>query len=220
MTSSALQPAEFAAGIRIGVIVGGVASRLIVIVRSGDVPPSLVAEQENVTPAMLVSLVTSASAQPLEEIADSGSVSCHDTWTSPVYHPLSPSVPVTTGVTVGGVESPKTVTVALRCAAFPMPSVAVQVTVTVFPAPTPPIPAPGVKLLTRVTVGRSGSSSTAATEASHALTAAVVVGPLCKVMFCGGVVNVGAVLSTTSTWAFADEVNKPLSTVTVALNAP
>ena len=70
-------------------------------------PPSLSAEQVSVVPVVLFVNVT--ALQPVvERMIDSGSVTDQLTVTLVVYQPLSPSVPVITGVTTGGVGSPGT----------------------------------------------------------------------------------------------------------------
>ena len=55
-------------------------------------------------------VVNVTALQPVvERMIDSGSVTVQLTVTFVVYQPLSPSVPVITGVTTGGVGSPGTV---------------------------------------------------------------------------------------------------------------
>jgi hypothetical protein len=66
------------------------------------VPPVLLAEQVNVTPA--VSLVMRWSVQPSAFVMyDSSSLTLQCTITSLVYQPLLPSVPVIEGVMMGAV---------------------------------------------------------------------------------------------------------------------
>ena len=103
VTSVLFQPCVFAAGDRDPLIVGAVASRLMVT-EAESVPPPLVAVQVSVVPG--VSLETVVGSQPDEDvIGDSPSTTDHDTVTSLVYQPLLPSVPTTVGVMTGGVES-------------------------------------------------------------------------------------------------------------------
>src|SRR5438105_2734737 len=83
-------------GLRNPRIVGAVASRLIVTDLL-TLPESFVAVQVNVTP--IVSWVTVSVSQPFVGVP---SVTIQLTVTSLVYHPLFPSVPVTTGWTLGG----------------------------------------------------------------------------------------------------------------------
>ena len=86
------------------VAIGGVVSRLMVT-DLVVVPPELLAVHWKVVPA--VSLLTVTALQPaVEEIDDSGSVAVQLTLTLLVYQPFAPKVPVTTGVTTGGVVSP------------------------------------------------------------------------------------------------------------------
>ena len=76
----------------------------MIVTDSEAVPPALVAVQVRVVP--VVSLVIVVGPQPDDdEIADSLSTTVHVTVTSLVYQPLFPSVPLTFGVTTGGVES-------------------------------------------------------------------------------------------------------------------
>ena len=80
-------------GVGMQVRLGDVASRFTVTV-SVLVPPSLVATQVNVVPA--VSAVTVTVSQPLRaEIGVCGSRTSQLTVTSPVYQPPSPSWPST-----------------------------------------------------------------------------------------------------------------------------
>ena len=90
-------------GLTTGARPGAVASRWIVtdwVV----VPPALVAEQVNVVP--VVSAVTAVAPHPVvDDTAESGSSDAHEMWTSLVYQPFVPSVPVIVGTTVGPVGS-------------------------------------------------------------------------------------------------------------------
>ena len=103
VTSVSFHPLEFAAGDAEPLMVGAVASRLIVT-DWDEVPPALVAVQVSVVP--VVSLVIVVEPHPeLELIGDSLSMTVHETLTSLTYQPLFPSVPTTPGVMIGGVES-------------------------------------------------------------------------------------------------------------------
>jgi hypothetical protein len=122
VTSPLFQPAPFGAGEREPLIVGTVASRLIVT-DCELVPPALVAEQVNVV--ALVSDVIVVVPQPVcDETVESGSVTVQLTVTSLVYQPLFPSVPVTLGVITGGVVSvgPATVSVNVTAGSAPVTS--------------------------------------------------------------------------------------------------
>ena len=101
-TSALFHPLALARGKRVPLMVGAVASRLMVTLAEA-MPPAEVAEQVKVTPA--VSEVTFWFPQPVVVTADSASVTAQDTVTSDTYQPLLPSVPLTVGVTMGGVES-------------------------------------------------------------------------------------------------------------------
>ena len=97
------QPVTAGAGVVLPLIVGGVASFLMVTL-DVDVPPAEVAEHGKVTPA--VSEVTLWGSHPVRElIADSASVTVNETPTFDVYQPLLPSEPVMVGVITGGVVS-------------------------------------------------------------------------------------------------------------------
>src|SRR5882757_7375574 len=101
MTLVLFQPAPLAAGLPPALIVGAVASRLMVT-DSEAVPPSLVAEQVNGVPTAGVSELIIVGSQPVfVEIADSASTTPHVTLTSLVYQPFAPRVPVTVGVMTG-----------------------------------------------------------------------------------------------------------------------
>src|SRR5262249_34199777 len=69
-------------------------------------PTPFVAAQVSACPAVFC--VRAAAAQPALTLAmpDSGSLVVQFTVTADVYHPFVPSVPLTTGVTTGGVLSP------------------------------------------------------------------------------------------------------------------
>src|SRR5688572_14562859 len=85
------------------VSVGSTVSRRTVT-DSDVVPPADVAVQVNVTPA--VSSVAPCAVQPTEELmADSWSVTLHDTCTLLRYQPAVPAVPVILATTTGGVGS-------------------------------------------------------------------------------------------------------------------
>ena len=102
-------PAALVASARIdgsvNVSTGAVASRLTVTLNGELATLSpFVAVQVNATPA--VSAFTSWLSHPLlDKMPDSGSTVVQETVTSLVYQPLLPSVPVTCGVTTGGVGS-------------------------------------------------------------------------------------------------------------------
>src|SRR5687767_6369373 len=83
--------------------VGGVVSRLIVIVTVVS-PPSLAAEHVRRVPT--VSVVSVLASQPVDHrMADSGSSTRQLTVTLLTYQPLAPSVPKISGVITGGVGS-------------------------------------------------------------------------------------------------------------------
>jgi hypothetical protein len=87
------------------------------------VPPALVAVQVSVVPVVLVLIVVEPHPEE-EEIDESGSLTVHETFTSLVYQPLFPSVPLTLGVMTGLVVSlgatTRTVTVvAILSSSFP-----------------------------------------------------------------------------------------------------
>src|SRR5688500_17405793 len=103
VTSSRYQPAAFAAVVGAATTCGAVLSSLIVTF-SLALPPTLLALQVNVAPAVSVDRVT--VLQPLlEPIAESASLTFQPTVTSPTYQPSSPSVPLITGSITGGVSS-------------------------------------------------------------------------------------------------------------------
>jgi hypothetical protein len=103
VTSCLYQPFAFGADVADPLMVGAVASRLIVTDWEA-VPPALVAVHVSVVP--VVSDVIVVEPQPDEdEIAESGSVTVQLTVTLLVYQPLFPSVPLTLGVITGGVLS-------------------------------------------------------------------------------------------------------------------
>lgn len=52
-----------------------------------------------------MSAVTEPDGHAVVVTGDSGSLTFHETATSPTYHPFWPSVPSTTGVSEGGVAS-------------------------------------------------------------------------------------------------------------------
>jgi hypothetical protein len=103
VTSPWYQPFAFGLVVAVALMVGAVASRLIVTF-SLLLPPALVAEQVSVTPA--VSLLTVTGSQPLWLLmADSLSTTLQLTLTPLTYQPLAPSVPATVGVMTGAVLS-------------------------------------------------------------------------------------------------------------------
>ncbi len=97
------QPLALGSGERLPVIVGAVASRLIVT-DCELVPPALLAVQIRVTPPVSESIVV--STQPSSIVtSDSGSVTVHSTETLLTYQPLLPSVPLMVYEISGGVVS-------------------------------------------------------------------------------------------------------------------
>jgi hypothetical protein len=99
------QPSPFGARLGVPVIVGAVASRLIVT-DSVAVPPALVAVQVNVTSVVsAVTVFVASQAGEFDVMADCGSLTENVTVASLVYHPLLPSVPLTFDVINGGVVS-------------------------------------------------------------------------------------------------------------------
>ena len=82
---------------------GATLSSLTVTLRAAE-PPRDAAVHVSTFPA--VSSVTVTGSQPFWlRIRESSSASFHSTLTGPVWKPLAPSLPVTTGVITGGVES-------------------------------------------------------------------------------------------------------------------
>ena len=100
------QPFESADRDGVAVVAGAVLSTLNVF-PTVVVPPSLSAVHVSVVPVVLLVNVT-ALHPVVERMIDSGSVTDQLTVTLVVYQPLSPSVPVITGTTTGGVGSPGT----------------------------------------------------------------------------------------------------------------
>ena len=114
VTSTLFHPLAFGAGVRLlKVIVGGVASRLIVT-DCELVPPALVAVQVKVVPAVSVLIVVELHPV-LDVMLDSGSVTLQVTVTSLVYQPFVPKVPETLGVMTGGVVSVGTLITTAPC---------------------------------------------------------------------------------------------------------
>ncbi len=92
-------------GVGIREMSGAVLSILMVIGTERDSPAAFVTEHATVTPA--VSAVKVVPVQPTEDVMpDSRSLMSQLTFTSLVYQPLLPNVPVTCGTTFGGVVSP------------------------------------------------------------------------------------------------------------------
>src|ERR1041384_3404724 len=84
--------------------INGASPSRLIVTACDAVPPALVAWQLNEVP--FVSCVTVLVAQPdWAVIGDSGSLTCQLTVTLARYQPLSPSVPATENVMMGGVES-------------------------------------------------------------------------------------------------------------------
>ena len=77
---------------------------LLIVTELEAVPPALVAVHVRVVPAVS-ELVVDGLQPEVEVIVDSESVTVQVTVTSPMYHPLLPSVPVTTWAITGGVVS-------------------------------------------------------------------------------------------------------------------
>lgn len=103
VTSLLYQPAALGEVVAAALIVGAVASRLMVT-DCEFVPPALVALQMRVRPAVSELMVVD-SHPVVEVIVDSGSDTVQLTVTSLTYQPLLPSVPLTLGVITGGVVS-------------------------------------------------------------------------------------------------------------------
>ena len=103
MTSLLYQPLALGALLAAALMVGAVASRLMVTLWLA-VPPVLVAAQVKVSPA--VSALTVTGSQPLWLLmTDSASTTLQLRDTSLTYQPLLPSVPTTLGVMIGAVVS-------------------------------------------------------------------------------------------------------------------
>jgi hypothetical protein len=97
------QPFESAVRLGVAETTGAVAS-ILRVTESEDDPPALCAVQEDATDVVSLENVWVPHPESTTT-AESGSVTVQATWTAERYQPLFPSVPVTTFVMTGGVES-------------------------------------------------------------------------------------------------------------------